>query len=89
MSTAKEIAAAEMNATERVMAILHNVKPSLGDVSVEDEIGAQFDSLDIVTLIGAFEDEFGIEIDPDAIIPENFDSVVAMVHMVETALERG
>ena len=40
-------------------------------------------SLDIIQLIGALNDEFDISIPATEIIPQNFNSVDAMVGMVE------
>ena len=40
-------------------------------------------SLDIIQLIGALNDEFDISIPATEIIPDNFNSVNAMVAMVE------
>ena len=40
-------------------------------------------SLDIIQLIGALNDEFDISIPATEIIPQNFNSVDAMVAMVE------
>lgn len=40
-------------------------------------------SLDIIQLIGALNDEFDISIPATEIIPQNFNSVDAMVKMVE------
>ena len=40
-------------------------------------------SLDIIQLIGALNDEFAISIPATEIIPQNFNSVDAMVAMVE------
>ncbi|MDY5349062.1 MAG: phosphopantetheine-binding protein [Candidatus Ventricola sp.] len=40
-------------------------------------------SLDIIQLIGALNDEFDISIPATEIIPDNFNSVDAMVAMVE------
>ena len=39
-------------------------------------------SLDIVTLITEIDDEFGIRIPPEEIIPENFNSVMAISALV-------
>ena len=41
------------------------------------------DSLDIVSLVTEIDSEFDVRIPPEEIIPENFNSVVAMVAMVE------
>ena len=40
-------------------------------------------SLDIIQLIGALNDEFDISVPATEIIPQNFNSVDAMVAMVE------
>ena len=44
-------------------------------------------SLDIIQLIGALSDEFDVSIPATEIIPANFNSVDAMVAMVERLLE--
>ena len=44
-------------------------------------------SLDIIQLIGALNDEFDISIPATEIIPQNFNSVDAMVAMVERLAE--
>ena len=44
-------------------------------------------SLDIIQLIGALNDEFDISIPATEIIPQNFNSVDAMVAMVERLVE--
>lgn len=41
------------------------------------------DSLDIVTLISELSDEFGIDIPPQEIVAENFNSAKALYAMVE------
>ena len=46
---------------------------------IEDEI---LDSMQIVDLVTSFEDGFGITIDPDDIVPENFRNIDSMVQMV-------
>ena len=44
-------------------------------------------SLDIIQLIGALNDEFDISIPATEIIPDNFNSVDAMVAMIERLQE--
>lgn len=41
------------------------------------------DSVDLVAVISDIEDEFGIEISMEEIVPENFDSVEAIWEMVQ------
>ena len=45
--------------------------------------GNVLDSFDIVTIVGGMEDAFGIEISASDIIPENFNTVKAMMELVE------
>lgn len=42
-----------------------------------------FDSLEIMQIVVGIEEKFDIEIEPDDIIPENFDSVDAMLRLIE------
>ena len=42
-----------------------------------------FDSLDIMNLIMELENEFDIEIDPEDVLSENFESVDVIVALVE------
>ena len=41
------------------------------------------DSFDIITIVGALNDEYDIEIRPVDLIPENFNSAEAMLALVE------
>lgn len=41
------------------------------------------DSLDIMNLVMGLEDEFDIEIDPEDVMSDNFESVAAIVSLVE------
>ena len=55
------------------------------DFETEDKLidNQILDSLDIVTLISELSDEFDIEIPPQEIIPENFNSAKALWEMVQ------
>jgi len=73
------------NINERVREILVRVKKGSGshlDSSrlISDGI---LDSLDIMNLIMELENEFDIEIDPEDVLSENFESVDAMVALIE------
>ena len=41
------------------------------------------DSLDVVALVSELNDHYGIEIGLDELVPENFNSVEAMLAMIE------
>ena len=41
------------------------------------------DSLGIYSIVGFLEEEFGIEIDEDDLVPDNFESLRSIGHLVE------
>lgn len=71
------------------------IKEILGEISTEliedmdkDLLAADIlDSFDIVKLVVALEDEFGIEIDPDLIEPENFQTANTIIALVKKIVE--
>ena len=73
---------------ETVMEILQEIR---GDVDFENETRLIDDnilaSLDIVAIVGEFNDEFDIEISVEDLVPENFNSVDAMVELITKAQE--
>ena len=50
--------------------------------------GGFIDSFEMMALIAALSDEFGVEITIDEMIPENFNSLDAMAAMVDTLREK-
>ena len=69
---------------EKVIAILQEVKPTRDLTDVQDIIeGGYLDSSELMSLISLLADGFGVEIGVDEIVPENFNSVAAMVAMVD------
>lgn len=71
---------------ETVLEILSGVR---GDVDfenntklIDDDI---LESLDIVAIVGELNDEFDIEISVEDLVPENFNSVDAMVELITKA----
>ncbi len=71
-----------------VLDILQGIR---GDVDFENEMKLIDDnilaSLDIVAIVGEFNDEFDIEISVEDLVPENFNSVDAMVELITKAQE--
>ena len=69
---------------EKLMEVLQDMRP---DIDFENETslvtGKVLDSIDIVALIGAIDEEFDIKIKPAHMKPENFDSVDAIVALLE------
>ena len=73
-----------MSTKENVIEILKSVKPTKDFAGVEDIIeGGYLDSFELMALIAALSDAFEIEIGVDEIVPENFNSVEAIVAMVD------
>lgn len=73
---------------EILMDILTELRP---DVDFEGEknliSGGVLESFDIVSLVSELTDEFDITIRPKDLVPENFNSVEAMLNMIETLTE--
>ena len=69
---------------DELMGILHELRP---DVDFENETAlitnGILDSFDIVALIGELNDAFDIEIKPNNLVPENFNSAKAMMALIE------
>lgn len=73
---------------ETVMEILQEIR---ADVDFENATKLIDDnilsSLDIVAIVGEFNDEFDIEISVEDLVPENFNSVDAMIELITKAQE--
>jgi acyl carrier protein len=73
---------------EEVMEILTEIRKDIDFEHetrlIDDQILA---SLDIVAIVGEFNDTFDVEISVEDLIPENFNSVDAMVALIESAQE--
>jgi len=69
---------------ERLLQILNEIR---SDVDYENETAliddGILDSLDVVSLVSELNDAYDIEIDMDELVPENFNSVQAILDMIE------
>ena len=66
-----------------LLEILEDINPEIDYENREDLIDAHLlDSLSIIALIGEIEDEFDITIPTVEIIPANFNSVKAMMALI-------
>jgi acyl carrier protein len=69
---------------EQLMKILNELRP---DVDFENETALVtdgiLDSFDIVSLVGEINAEFDITVGVDELEPENFDTVAAMLELIE------
>jgi acyl carrier protein len=69
---------------EKLLEILSIIKPGVDFTksnSIVDE--GLLSSMDIARLVGEIDDEFDIEIEITDLVPENFNSVSAMMKMIE------
>lgn len=78
-----------MDTKEIVLEALSELHPEIDNFEeIKDLVhGEYLDSLDIVTLITELSDRFDIEIPPQEIVYENFDTVDGLVKMVERLKE--
>ncbi len=69
---------------DELMEILNELRP---DVDFENETAlitdGVLDSFDIVALVGELNDAFDIEIKPNNLVPDNFNSAKAIYALVE------
>ena len=69
---------------KELMEILQELRP---DVDFEKETAlvtdGVLDSFDIVALVGELNDAFDIEIKPNNLVPENFNSAKAMYALIQ------
>lgn len=72
---------------ELIVRLLGEQRPDLEDVANATDLDDVLDSMDVISLVSALEDEYGIEIDPEDIVPENFASVDAIASMLESYVE--
>ena len=68
-----------------LLEILNELRPDI-DFSKENQLvsGVIFDSFDIIALTEEISDTFGVIIKPKQLTAENFDSVDAMMKLIES-----
>ena len=75
---------------ERLIEILEGIKSGIDFASqtaiVDDGI---LDSMSIARLIGELEDEYDVEFEVTDLVPENFNTVDAMMKMIERLEDEG
>ena len=78
----------ELEMKEEIMEILTGVR---SDVDFENSTklidDGILESLDIVAIVGEFNETFDVEISVEDLVPENFNSVDAMVELITRAQE--
>lgn len=69
---------------ERIIELLSEIRPEI-DFELENTLitGGLLASFDIVAIVDSLSDEYDVVIKPKDLIPENFDSVDAMLKLIE------
>lgn len=69
---------------EELLELLSDLKPEL-DFSAEKELidDGLMESFDVITLIAEIEEQFGVEIPAEEIVPENFNSAEGIWNLIE------
>jgi len=71
---------------EKIYEILTGIRPEYDFKSSNNYIeDGMLDSFDIVTLVTELEDAFGISIDGEQVVPENFSTIDGIINLVETS----
>jgi acyl carrier protein len=74
-----------MTTREQVLEILKEVKPTKNLENIQDIVeGGYIDSFELMLLITTLSERFGVEIDIEDIVPENFNSADAIARMVDS-----
>lgn len=69
---------------DKLIGILKSIRPDVNfeeeDALIDDEILTSFD---IIAMVSEINVEYGIEIQVDDLLPENFNSVEAIMELIE------
>jgi acyl carrier protein len=77
-----------MEIREELLEILEDLHPDIDFESEESLIDDKLlDSFDVVTLVTELDSAFDVEITAADMVPENFNSLGAMVEMIERMME--
>ena len=77
---------------DKLIEILKRIKPEVDFIGSKDLVyDGLLDSIDIVMILSEIERVYSIEIDPEEIDPDNFQSVSTMLEMInrEISLKNG
>jgi len=73
---------------EQLLQILEEIKPGFDFKGRTDLVDSgDIDSFDVISLVSELNDAFDIDIPVEAIVPENFNSVEAMMALINEQLE--
>lgn len=70
---------------EKIIEVMNKANPNIGDDFELDLMKEELiDSLEIVNIVMDLEDAFNIEIDPELVIPENFNTMNNILQLIES-----
>ena len=73
---------------EKLLEILDEIKPGFEFEGRNDLVDSgDIDSFDVISLVSELNDAFDIDIPVHEIVPENFNSLEAMISLIQKALE--
>ncbi|WP_313992529.1 phosphopantetheine-binding protein [uncultured Selenomonas sp.] len=72
-----------MDTKEKVTAVLQKINSDIKNDDTDLLAAGLLDSFDIVNLVSQLEENFGAEIDPTDIVPENFRTISAIAALME------
>lgn len=69
---------------EQLLAIMSEIRPDI-DFETENELidADILDSFDIIAIVSEVNEQFGIEINVNDLLPENFNSAKALYELIE------
>lgn len=73
-----------MSNRDKLMKILRDINPDLDyekETALVDD--GLFDSLEVMSIVTEIDDRFHVEIDPDDVIAENFNSLEMILKLIE------
>ena len=69
---------------DKLLEILYDIRPEINFMGMNDFLDNDvLDSFDIITLVSDIEEAFSISISGDDILPENFNSLEAMMDLIK------
>lgn len=77
------------NTESRILAFIGEHFQAPENLRVEESLldGGIIDSMGVLTIVIWLEDEFGLVVDDEDVVPENIDSVANLVRYVNTKLD--
>ena len=69
---------------EELIEIMKGIRPDVDFENATDLIDAEIlDSFDIISIVSEVNDAFGVEINVDDLLPENFNSAAALYALIQ------